>query len=126
MAHGGSMSQERAAHNQALFREVKERLEQLNETFVELAPFGSWVCECADTGCVEQVQMTFGEYEALREHSHRFAIAPSDAHVYPEVERVVDRTERYWLVEKIEQGAAIAAERDQRRRRAGATPSVPA
>ena len=105
-----SWQDERAARNQSLFREVNERVAVLNQTFEQLTPFGSWACECALTDCLEQIPMTLGEYEALREHPARFAVLPSEDHVFPEVERVVEKTARYWVVEKVGTAGEVAAE----------------
>lgn len=101
---------ERAARNQSLFREVNERVALLNEMFEELTPYGSWACECASVDCLERIPMTLGEYEALRESPIRFAVLPSEAHVIPEVEHVVEKTERYWVVEKTGTAGEMAAE----------------
>jgi hypothetical protein len=104
----------RAARNQSLFREVNERIEELNKAFDDYAPYGSWACECARMDCVERIDMTLGEYEAIRAAPNRFAILPHEDHFVPGVERVVERTERYWAVEKIGLGAAVAGELDPR------------
>ena len=99
----------RAAENQSLFRSVNERIEELNRTFDALTPYGSWTCECARVDCIERIDMTLGEYEEIRADATRFAVAPSEIHVFGDVERVVSRTDRYWIVEKI----GAAAERAQ-------------
>lgn len=104
----------RVAGNQALFRSVNERVAELNKTFDDFTPYGSWTCECANVGCIERIDMTLAEYEALRRDPHRFAVAPGDSHVVTEAERVVERTERYWVVEKIGLAGAVAAELDPR------------
>ena len=44
--------------------------------------------------------MTPEEYEELRSNATHFAVAPAEMHVVPEVERVVEERERYWVVEK--------------------------
>lgn len=49
----GSDRMAQAAHNQSLFREVNERLQELADTFSEEAGGTVFVCECADTGCTE-------------------------------------------------------------------------
>src|SRR4029453_2431422 len=87
---------ERAARNQSLFREVNEQVASLNQMFDELTPYGSWACECASVDCLERIPMTLGEYETLREFPNRFAVLPSEAHLIPEVEHAVQKTERYW------------------------------
>jgi hypothetical protein len=104
----------RAARNQALYREVNEKLEALNEAFaVALDAGGSWVCECADLSCAEAMELTLGEYEALRAHPNRFAVLPG--HVLPDVERIVEDHGGYVVVEKLGPGASFAAEMNPRR-----------
>ena len=102
---GGDREREaRLARNQALYREVNERVRAINEAFDALLPLGDWICECADPECVQRLSLTHEEYERLRADGTRFAVAPDEDHVYPEVENVVERHERYWVVEK--QGVA--------------------
>jgi hypothetical protein len=102
---------ERAARNQARFREYNERIEPHNAAhhWVD-PPYADWVCECADLDCLQPVQLTIAEYESVRADPAHFLVAPSDDHVFPRVERVIEHNERYWVVEK--QGdAGDAAER---------------
>lgn len=99
-----AQTERRAAENQSLFRQVNEQIEALNAAFDAFTPHGSWSCECANTSCLERLEMTLAEYEALRRQSNRFAVAPGEDHVWQDVENVVHRTERYWVVEK--EGAA--------------------
>jgi hypothetical protein len=107
--------QVRAAQNQSLFRDINERIEQLNEAFETVLPLSEWVCECADTNCVQHVEMSLAEYEALRAEPNRFAVIAG--HEASDVERVVSRTERYIVVEKIGAGAPVAVGNDPRRGR---------
>jgi hypothetical protein len=102
--------QTRAARNQALFREVNERVESLNEGVSPLVPRSEWICECADTACFEHIHLTMDEYATLRQHAARFAVSPGEAHVFSDVERVVERSERFWVVEKTGTAARVAAE----------------
>jgi hypothetical protein len=104
----------RFAENQSLMRAVNERIDDLNRTFESFAPYGSWICECADVACLERVEMTLGEYEALRQRPDCFAVIPDERHVVPDVERVVERTERYWVVEKLGVARERATELDAR------------
>ena len=69
-------------------------------------------CECGNPGCTDTIGMTVAEYEQLREHATRFAVA--DAHVFAEVEMVVSREARYTVVEKQAEAAAIAVAQDPR------------
>ena len=77
---------------------------------------GNWVCECANESCLGLVQMSVAEYEAVRAVPNRFFVMPDDGHVLPQVERVVERTERYWIVEKIGAAKAVAKQTDPRPR----------
>jgi hypothetical protein len=106
--------EERIGLNEAVFREVNERLENLAETFdLESAPL-DLVCECGDANCVERITLTHAEYEQLRSESHQFAVYPG--HEEPDVERVIDRRKGYDVVRK-STGAPerIAEQTDPRR-----------
>jgi hypothetical protein len=105
----------RGANTQSLFRIINERVEDLNKSFSGLLEIQDWVCECADDTCVERVALSLGEYEEVRANPTRFVIAPSDAHVFEEIEDVVERTERYWVVEKKGTAGEVAATADPRR-----------
>jgi hypothetical protein len=93
-----------AARKQSLFRDINERVKQLNEGFSMVLPVGEWICECADDACVEQIELSPVEYEAVRDDGTHFLVAPGDEHVYLDVEIVTERNDRYWVVEKF--GAA--------------------
>jgi hypothetical protein len=110
----GVASERRTAENQALFRSVNDRIKQLNEAFEAFSPYGDWTCECMDIQCVEIVQMTLAEYDGVRTHADRFLVAPADRHVLPDVEQIIERTDRFWLVEKLGAAAERAAELDPR------------
>ncbi len=105
----------RAARSQSLFRDVNERVREINATFNLRLPLGDWICECAIQECSERIEMTTDEYEMVRANPRRFTIAPGDEHLVPEVEIVVDRTERYWVVEKTGEAGDLAAKVDPRR-----------
>jgi hypothetical protein len=108
-------SGERVGRNQALFREVNERLKELNRRLDRLEPMGSFLCECGDVGCTEQVELTVAEYAELRVYPHRFAVAPG--HVFGAYEHVVFANDRYTVVEK--DGVAAEAADGAFRRPAG-------
>jgi len=97
----------RQARNEALIREVNERIEQVDKAAEEasLAPeeaFFEFLCECGgddgDFSCVEHFQMTIEEYEQVRSQDDRFAVYPG--HEDEELERVVARNERFVVVDK--------------------------
>lgn len=99
---------ERLAANEVLFRNVNERLFALREVFEPVDPSSVFVCECGRITCTEQIEMTLAEYAAIRRDPRRFFVIPSDEHVMPESERVIERTARYFVVEKVGVSAEIA------------------
>ena len=57
------------------------------------------VCECGDAACSDVIRLTSGEYEAVRAHGARFAIALD--HEDPEVENLVAEHRAFATVEKL-------------------------
>ena len=51
----------------------------------------------------------------MRADGRRFAVAPSAAHVVEDIERVVERTDRYWIVEKYGVAGELTTKVDPRR-----------
>jgi len=105
-----SAGEERAARNEALFREFNERVERLAGAVV--LDRIRFVCECGDLECVERVDLTRAAYEDVRGDPTRFVVAPG--HENPEIERAVVRGEGYLVVEKVEHAAQVATEHDPR------------
>lgn len=99
---------ERVGRNEALFREVNERIEDLNKTFAVLTETFLVVCECGDGTCVEQIELQTGDYERVRRDGATFIVVPG--HELPDVEDVVDRRDGYVVVRKREGGPAELAE----------------
>ena len=90
----------RAVTNHALFREVNERVRELNGGFSLVSPMGEWICECANDTCLERLTFSANEYEAVRRDQARFFVSPTVEHVWPEVEEVIERNDHYWIVAK--------------------------
>jgi hypothetical protein len=90
----------RAAKNEALLREVNERIEEVGERLQVLPDDGSldFRCECGREECEAFVSMTVGEYEHVRADNDRFAVVPG--HEDEEIERVVERRAGYVVVDK--------------------------
>ena len=111
-----SASHERAARNEALFREFNERVEEVAETFDPRDEGDSlrisFVCECGNLDCLKQFDLTRAAYEDVRSDPTRFVVAPG--HENPEIERVVARGEGYLVVEKDDHAARVATEHDPR------------
>lgn len=109
-----SAREERIGLNEAVFREVNERIDALAETFDLTSEMLDLVCECGDANCVERITMTHPEYEQVRSESRRFAVYPG--HEIPDVERVVDKRKGYDIVEKVEGASERIAEQTDPRR----------
>jgi hypothetical protein len=93
---------QRQARNEALFREVNERIAELGEQAQAWSPDGTveFLCECGqEGGCGERVAMPFAEYERVRRQDDRFVVFPG--HESPEIERVVHSTDDYVIVDKL-------------------------
>jgi CheY-like chemotaxis protein len=70
------------------------------------------VCECGDASCVETISICANDYEHVRGAGKRFAVVPG--HDIASAERVVDRFDTYWIVEKFGEARPIAEGRDPR------------
>ena len=57
--------QTRRARNESLFREVNERIDQVEKDF-SLGSEAEFVCECDELGCTQRFEMSLSEYEHLR------------------------------------------------------------
>jgi hypothetical protein len=93
----------RQARNEALHREVNERIARMDksadtswatddETF-------EFLCECGDDGCDVHVRMPLPAYEHVRQQNDRFVVAPG--HEDLRIEWVVNRTSEYVVVDKL-------------------------
>lgn len=103
--------QTRLAANETSFREVNEAIEAKAAELEGRAPAGprhlyAFVCECGDPNCADQVRLTLGEYHRARTDETRFVIAAD--HDIADVERIVQRGARYWLVEKVGEAGRVA------------------
>ena len=98
-----STRDERRAANEAVLREVNERRAALDrpaeESWAESGERFEFVCECGvEGGCGGRIEMTLQEYDAVRQQDDRFPVVPG--HESPEIETVVERNERYVVVDK--------------------------
>jgi hypothetical protein len=104
---------ERRAWNEALFRDVNERIAESTERFD--ADKTEFVCECADPSCTERVPATLAEYERVREKPTTFLLAPG--HAEPDIDHVVTDRGRFAVVEKVQETVRrIVIRLDPRRR----------
>ena len=94
-----SENERRKALNEVVFREVNERIEQLQNAFAvaENQPLNI-VCECDRLGCAEQLSVQLETYEKVRSDSALFFVRPG--HEDDSVEDVVDTGGDYMIVRK--------------------------
>jgi hypothetical protein len=104
--------QERLAMNESLFRDVNERVRAIAERHGDDDHVYEFYCECSNADCTFQLRATLAEYESVREHSARFMIAVN--HSLPEIEVVVEKNERWWVVEKQGEPGELVTELDPR------------
>jgi hypothetical protein len=101
--------EQRLGLNEAVFREVNERIEGLAKLF----PWRNserldLVCECGNATCVQRIEMSRAEYEAVRSQKTHFALYPG--HADAEVERIISSHPGYEVVAKEGPAADVARE----------------
>jgi hypothetical protein len=91
--------QKRKAANEAVFREVNERIERLQHAFAvaQRQPLHV-VCECDRLDCMNRIPVHVDEYERVRSHSDQFLV--TNGHADKTVEDVVSATDGYMIVRK--------------------------
>jgi acetone carboxylase gamma subunit len=91
---------ERAAANEALLREVNDRIEDVGERLRVLPEDErlDFRCECGQSGCDAMISMSVREYVHVRSDNDRFAVTPG--HEDTRIERVVERRDGYLIVDK--------------------------
>ncbi len=87
------LTRRRLEHNEQVFRAVNEEIDDRPD-----GPPLEYVCECADTDCTEVVRLTHREYGHVRSHDRWYLLVPG--HERDDLERVVERSEAYLIVEK--------------------------
>jgi hypothetical protein len=90
--------EERIGMNEAVFRDVNERIQDVATAFDLTSEPLDLICECGDASCVARISLTRDDYEQLRSDPQLFAVAPG--HVAPDVEEVVANRSGYDVVRK--------------------------
>lgn len=102
-------TQRRKAANEAVFREVNERIEELQRRFsVAGDDLLQVVCECDRLDCMNHLTVTVETYERVRSDPATFVVAPG--HEDQGVEAVVETGDDYLVVRKRAGEARRAAE----------------
>jgi hypothetical protein len=103
------LSAERVAKNDMAFRDANEGIGQAaaEHGIAERVPF---ICECADPGCTQILQLSLAEYEMIRMNPRRFLHAVG--HHTGEHEMVVEEKPGYAIVEKVGRAGEVVEEID--------------
>jgi hypothetical protein len=85
------------SRTRSLFREVNDRIADVSlETWRTSEPVG-FLCECGDPACLETIDLTVADYEAIRSETTRFLVRAG--HESPEFEDVLERIDGCLVVE---------------------------
>ena len=96
--------------NEALFREVNETVAESSTKTVDEPML--FLCECADEFCAASIALRRTEYEQVRAVSEHFIVKPE--HFRPDIERVFEQHQGYWVIEKFGDAAEVAEDTDPR------------
>jgi len=95
---------DRAAKNEAVFRavnrEIEDAAEAVGDNNLEV------LCECGRDGCRGLIELSVSEYDRVHGQRDRFVVLPG--HQTAEIENVVERTDRYLVVDKFGEAEDIA------------------
>lgn len=106
-------SEKRMAENEALFREVNERVSTLSDRLGPDVPY-EYLCECANADCTYRIALSTSEYESVRVDPKQFLVLPM--HFTPEVETLVAENDKYWVVRKTGEAGEFVEGLDPRQR----------
>jgi len=103
----------RMAENEALFREVNERMEAVAHRLGPNVPY-EFLCECANADCTFRLTLPTQVYESVRADATQFVVLP--LHFTPEIEELVIENDTYWVVRKTGEAAEYVERLDPRSR----------
>lgn len=93
--------EKRLAQNEALYREINERVQQIAVSHEHGAPDAheyAYFCECSNADCNLQVSLSPAEYEWVRSDPTRFVVAAG--HNLPEIENIIREETDHLVIEK--------------------------
>jgi hypothetical protein len=95
--HDAGSRAPREAAQQCAIREANEAVER--STMSDSPERMALRCECGDATCVAAVELTHGEYEAVRAYGSRFLIEPN--HENPESSWVLSEDARFAVIDVV-------------------------
>ena len=84
--------------NEAVFREVNERIEAVQRHFDVQRDDLDRLCECGSAGCTARISMSRHAYEQVRADARQFAVVPGHENVA--VEAVIAHEGTYDVIRK--------------------------
>lgn len=84
---------------QTLFRQVNERVLEVNGSLGPTARLADFVCECRDPECSERLTLSVAQFDDVRRHAGRHIVRPG--HVEPGRERTVEVHKGFVVVEPV-------------------------
>jgi hypothetical protein len=104
---------ERVARNEAMYRAVNREIEHVSEELGERATDElTLLCECGQDDCSQTIELTVAEYDSSHAQRDRFVLAPG--HEDEQLEHVVERNERYVVVDKFGEAESITEAEERR------------
>lgn len=101
------------AQNEALFRDVNERIRDLVTTLGGDDEF-EYFCECANADCTFRLPLRVEDYESIRNDPKQFVVLPG--HYTPEIEDLVMVSDGYLVVRKSGEAGELVEQLDPRSR----------
>lgn len=102
--------EERVARNERLFQEVNRQIEKLEESLGQPEAL-TILCECSKKHCLDTLEVQPAVYQRVRSNSLLFFVVPD--HEDLKVERVVEQTRTFLVVEKIGRAAEAVHEKSE-------------
>jgi hypothetical protein len=106
-------SAEKIAENEATFRDANEAIERRAQE-LEYDARVPFICECGDGSCREITRLSYAEYETVRADPAHFLVVPGHEAAAGSSGVVVERGERFLIVEKVGVAGEVAVDRDPR------------
>ena len=103
----------RMAQNEALFKEVNERVRTVAHRLGPDVPY-EFLCECANADCTFRIVLPLEVYESIRSDPKQFVVLP--LHFTPEVETLVSKDATHWVVRKTGEAGEYVEQLDRRTR----------
>lgn len=88
--------EQRVAVNESLFRDVNKNIHRASADGRH--PEAHFICECGERSCEEKIPLRIDTYENIRKNDLHFFVKPG--HEIPHTEAVIERHDRYLVVEK--------------------------